>query len=415
MLNRDRIFAAVREQIAACADTADRFGVLVMHVAGLREIALRFGWAPGEQAQEDARQLIEQSLRPIDRAFRSGDENFTVVLPNLPSQNHVLLAAMRLLKAFERPMNTATSPWLARVTIGMAFFPEHGADADLLCRRAQAAVDEALRRGEQWAFYSFAIARMEIFHEELRVAIEANELLAYFQPVWDLRDGRMSGVESLARRNSARHGEVHPADFVPFAEQSDLIWALTRWSINATLRSAALLGQRPGFSFAVNLSPRVFTRPGLVEQFLDALSIWGLAASAMVVEVTETSLVRDLDATVQVLRRLRDQGMRVAIDDFGTGYSSIAYLSRFPATELKIDKSLVGLMKDDARSEKLVGAVIELAHRMDMATVAEGIEDQATQHSLVGMGCDFGQGYYLGHPEPAGDFVRRFAPPAPSA
>jgi diguanylate cyclase len=409
MLNRNQIFAAIQDQIKISTDTGKHFAVQIIRVRGLREISLRFGWERGEQAEEDARLLIEQSLRPVDRVFHSGDESFTVVLPDMRNQNHALLAATRLVKAFEQPLNSATSPWHGRPMMGVVFFPEHGLDADQLCRRAEMAVDEAQSSGEHCAFYQLNESRKEIFYEELREAIESNQLRAYFQPVWDLKNQRVIGAESLARWNSPRLGNVEPADFVPFAERSDLIWALTRWSINATLRHAAALQGAHEFTFAINLSPRVFTKPGLVEQLMDALQIWGLPPTVVVAEITETALVNDLDLTVRVLRRLRDHGMRIAVDDFGTGYSSIAYLSRFPATELKIDKSMVGAMHNNAHTEKLVGAIIELAHRMDLATVAEGVEDQVTQDMLIDMGCDFAQGYHLGRPEPATDFVARFA------
>ena len=415
MLNRNRIFAAIEDEIELCSNTGKRFAVQIVRVRGLREISLRFGWKRGEQAEEDARLLIEQSLRPVDRVFRSGDESFTVVLPDLRNQNHALLAVTRLVKAFEQPLNSATSPWHGRPMMGIVFFPEHGLDADQLCRRAEIAVDEAQRSGEHCAFYQPNESRKEIFYEELREAIELNRLRAYFQPVWDLKNQRVIGAESLARWNSPRLGEMEPADFVPFAERSDLIWALTRWSINATLRHAAALQGIPGFTYAINFSPRVFTRPGLVEQLMDALQIWGLPPTAVVAEITETALVNDLELTVRVLRRLRDHGMRIAVDDFGTGYSSIAYLSRFPATELKIDKSLVGAMHNNAHTEKLVGAVIKLAHQMDLATVAEGVEDQVTQDMLINMDCDFAQGYHLGRPEPANDFVARFTSRSPRA
>lgn len=142
---------------------------------------------------------------------------------------------------------------------------------------------------------------------------------------------------------------------------------------------------------------------------MDALQIWGLPPTAAVAEVTKTALVNDLNLTVQVLHRLRDKGVRIAVDDFATGYSSIAYLSKFPATELKIDKSLVSAIHADAHTEKLVAAVIKLAHQMDLATVAEGVEDQVTQDMLIDMGCDFSQGYHLGRPEPADEFIARFA------
>jgi diguanylate cyclase (GGDEF)-like protein len=409
MLNRQQIFDAIRQQLEAATASGTSFAVLILRAHGLREISLRFGYEQGEQAGEKARELIGQSLRPIDRVFRAGDDSYAIILPGMLNQNHALLASTRLTQAFEQPLNNAASPWQVRAIMGVALYPEHGLGADLLCRRAEMALDEAQRRGELCAIYQPHDTQVEIFYEELREAIEANRLQVFFQPIRDLQADRITSVESLARWTSPRHGEVSPANFVPFSEQSDLISALTRWSINATLRHAAGLRDAHGLSFAINFSPRVFSRPGMVEQLIGALDIWGVPPSAIIAEITETALVNDLELSVQVLRRLRNLGIRIAIDDFGTGYASIAYLRRFPATELKIDQSLVGAMRDDPHTAKLVRAIINMAHHMDLVTIAEGIEDQATQDLLTGMGCDFGQGYHLGRPEPAADFVARFS------
>jgi len=418
MLNRAPIFAAIQEQIERSKSEPSHFALVVVRVSGLRDINIRFGCDRGEQAEENAQVLISESLRPVDRVFRVGDESYAVLLPGLHTQSHALLAATRIVRSFEQPLNRATSPWQGRPIMGIVFHPEHGRDADELYRRAELAVDEAQRRGENYAFYELHEVPMEIVYHDLRDAIEANRLSTYFQPIWDLKAQRIVGAESLARWHNARVGgsaDIGPAQFVPFAEQSDLISALTRWSINASLRHAAAMRETQGFSIAINLSPRVFVKPGLLEQIMDALQIWGLPPTAVVAEVTETAFVNDLQSTVKMLRRLRDQGLRIAIDDFGTGYSSIAYLAKFPATELKIDKSLIGGVRSDARTEKLVRAIVKLAHHMDLTVTAEGIEDQGTQDLLLDMECNFGQGYHLGRPEPAANFVSRYATPTESA
>jgi len=411
MLSRANIFAAIEEHVHAAGE---RFAVLVLRVPGLRQISLRFGYEQGEQAEEKAHALITQSLRPIDQVFKAGDDSFVVLLPGMLNHNHALLAGTRLVQAFEQPLNGAASPWQVRPIMGIALYPEHGPNADLLCRRAGMAVDEAQRRGELCTIYQPHDIQVEIFYEELREAIEANRLQVFFQPIWNLQTRHIAGVESLARWNSPRHGEVSPANFVPFSEQSDLISALTRWSVNATLRHAASMPDAHGLSFAINFSPRVLSRPGMVEQLIGALDIWGVPPTAVVAEITETTLVNDLELSVQVLRRLRDHGVRIAIDDFGTGYASIAYLRQFPATELKLDQSLVSAMRSDPHTAKLVRAIVNMAHHMDLTTIAEGIEDQVTQDMLAGMGCDFGQGFLLGRPEPATDFIERFAASRPA-
>lgn len=409
MLNRESIFAAIEQRIAAGDASDSRFAVLILRVPGLREISLRFGFAQGEQAEERAHALIRQSLRPIDQVFRAGDDSFVVLLPNVLNHGHALLAGNRLTQAFEQPLDGAASPWLVRPVMGIALYPEHGPGADALCRRAGMALDEAQRRGELSAVYQPHDTQVEIFYEELRDAIEANRLQVFFQPIWNLQNNCLAGVESLARWSSAKHGDISPDNFVPFSEQSDLISALTRWSVNSTLRHAASMTERADLSFAINFSPRVLSRSGTVEQLLGALEIWGIAPTSVVVEITETSLVNDLEMGVQVLRRLRDHGVRISIDDFGTGYASIAYLRQFPATELKLDQTLIGSIRSDPHTAKLVRALINMAHHMDLTTVAEGIEDQQTQDMLTTMGCDFGQGFHLGRPEPAVDFAARFA------
>jgi len=409
MLNRADIFEAIGSQLPPSCAAEGHLAVMMLRVEGLREASLRFGYAIGEQAHVLARERIREALRPIDRVFSVSDDRFVLVLPRLHSPNHVLLAATRLLQGFELPLHGLPYPLLGRPEMGAALHPVHADTPDLLCRRAELALDAAHASGESCLLYEPGDAHGEFLYEELREAIEANRLGICFQPVRDLQRGTIAGVESLARWTSPRHGMVSPTSFIGFAERSGLIQALTRWSIGATLRYAAMLRDAPALTFAINVSPRVFAKSGLVEQLMDVLEIWNLPPSVVVAEITETALVNDLGASVQAMRRLREHGVRIAIDDFGTGYASIAYLRRFPASELKIDRSLVCDVTGDPRTARLVESIVRMAHHMDMATVAEGVEDQATQDLLTSMGCDYAQGYHLGHPEPAGDFVARYA------
>ena len=409
MLNRAEIHAAIQRQIVTGG--ARGFAVMAMRIFDLRLIALRFGSASGEQAEAHIGKLIGDALRPTDIVLQSGDETFVAVLPGLHNRNHMLLAIAKLAAVFEQPHVVAgdVPPWQTRVALGVASFPEDGTDADALWRNAQTAADDARRRGDQYAFHDPTSARALIDYHDLRDSITANRLITYFQPLWHLPRQRIVGVESLARWTSRTQRPVQPDDFVTFAEQNHLISALTRWSIHSTLRHASTMPRTPDFVLAINLSPQALSRGGVVEQLLDALNIWGMAPTTIVAEVTETAPARDLDLAVHALRRLRDHGVRVAIDDFGVGYASITYLRKFPATELKIDRSLVASIASDARVARLVESIIQFAHNLGLVTTAEGIEDAATQRLLVEMGCDFGQGYYLGRPEPAADFIARFA------
>jgi EAL domain-containing protein (putative c-di-GMP-specific phosphodiesterase class I) len=293
--------------------------------------------------------------------------------------------------------------------MGVALFPQDGGEADALWRHAQMAADDAMRRGDRYAFHDALNARSGIDYHELRDSIESNRLATFFQPIRSLPQRRLAGVESLARWTSRTLGPVGPDRFVTFAEQNNLIAPLTRWSIHATLRYASALRNLPGCRIALNLSPRALTRGGVAELLLDALKIWGVPPTAVVAEVTETALAEDLDAVVRVLCQLRDYGVGVAIDDFGVGYASITYLSKFPATELKIDKSLVAHIGTDARMARLVESIIRFARHLGLETTAEGIEDELMCTRLQDMGCEFGQGFHLGVPEPAAGFIATHA------
>ena len=405
MLNRAAIFGAIGRLIES---GSDGFALLSVRIRGLRELGLRFGMERGEQAAEQARAMIS-SARPDALVFSAGDETFAVILPALRTPNHVLLAAAQIIGVFETPPTGGTIPWHHRPSIGVSFHPTHGRDADGLWRRAELALDEAHRRGEPYAFFDAEGSSGDIAYHDLRESIEANRLRTYFQPIWNLRENRRVGVESLTRWRSSASGDVSPTDFIAFAEQSDLIGALTRWSVNSTLRHAALLRDVTELTCAINFSPLALITPGMTEQLTDAMAIWGVSPTSVVVEVTETALVDDYRATIAALERIRDLGIRIAIDDFGTGYASIAYLSRFPATDLKIDKSLVASVRSDARIATLVRSIINLAHDLSLRVTAEGIEDDETLGLLTQMDCDLGQGYWLGRPEPASDFIARLS------
>jgi EAL domain-containing protein (putative c-di-GMP-specific phosphodiesterase class I)/GGDEF domain-containing protein len=419
MLNREAVLAAIARQLPPDSGVGTGFAVVEVRIRGLRQLAVRFGSALGEQAEASVGKLVREALPAADGVFQSGDETFVAVLPSQSSRNNALLGVTGVMAAFERPHVVAPGlpPWQTQAVLGIAVFPQDGADADTLWRNASMATDDAVRRGERYAFHDALSARASISYNELRDSIESNRLVTFFQPIWSLAESRIVGVESLARWTSPTQGMVSPDDFVIFAEQNGLIAQLTRWSINATLRYVSALRDLPGCRVAVNLSPQSLARGGIAEQLLDALRIWGVPPEAMVAEITETALAGDLAAVVRELTKLRDCGVRIAIDDFGVGYASITYLSKFPASELKIDKSLVARIGSDARMAKLVESIVWFAHNLGLETTAEGIGDAATRQQLQEMGCDFGQGYHLGKPQPAVDFVARYvlsaADPAP--
>ena len=226
--------------------------------------------------------------------------------------------------------------------------------------------------------------------------------MLYYQPQVDLQEGVVSGCEALVRWNEADHGWISPEVFIPVAESGELIDTLTYWSVNVALREwfRHCRGCSQTASISVNLSAKLLHSPEIVELIQRAMNIWGAQPGTLVLEVTESAMMVDPKMARSTLAALAELGVILSIDDFGTGYSSLAYLKNLPVGELKIDKSFILHMAEDQQDRKIVQSVIDLAHNLDLRVVAEGIENQQTLDMLVGMGCDFGQGYYIARPMP---------------
>ncbi len=253
---------------------------------------------------------------------------------------------------------------------------------------------------------------------DLRMAVAANALDVHYQPKVDVRTGRILGVEALARWQHPSLGRIGPDEFIPLAEQSSLITPLTMLVLGTALRDCERWQSSvEGFSVAVNIAPRSLLDPGFVDEVARALAVVAVPASALTLEITETSLMSDPNGSIIALQRLRDLGLRVSVDDLGTGYSSLAYLQRLPVDEVKIDRSFLAEFADP-QARAVVRAIIDLGHGLGHKVVAEGIEDETTFRGLGELGCDTAQGFWLSKPLPSPDLtelVRHWQPPRPAA
>lgn len=387
---------------------SSKFGLLLVHLRGIRQLTALLGFDAGEALVQATELRLCEVLRPIDQIWRSAPDEFLIVLPQLLSANHGLLAARKVLREFEAPLNVQGRPMLPLLTLALAFSSDSdAASPQHLIRRAMSALERALESNNRLALADDANADLWL-QDDLRDALVNNELSIQFQPLVDIKSRRVTSVEALARWRSARHGVIAPSRFIALAEQAGLAPELTRWSVNAILREyAPLRRQMPDLRCAINLSPKVFSQSGIEGQIGAALAIWGIPPESLTLEVTETAVMDDPELSSATLRHLRDTGVRVAIDDFGQGYSSFTYLKHFPATELKIDQSFVTPMAGDPRARQLVRSMIGIAHHLDMEAVAEGVEDATTLDYLAEMGCDIAQGYYLGRPMDVPELLQR--------
>jgi EAL domain-containing protein (putative c-di-GMP-specific phosphodiesterase class I) len=331
--------------------------------------------------------------------------------------------ANKLLAAIGEPMTIQGCSFLVTGSIGIGLFPVDGEDAATLLKHADAAMYLAKDKGKNNVqFYTSDLADLAARQFEvesaLRLALTRGELLLHFQPKIDIASGRMLGVEALVRWAHPTRGLVPPGDFIPLAEERGLIVPIGRWVIQAACRQIRDW-RSAGFAappVAVNLSARQFVSDSLIDDLVDALTLYGVAPSELEVELTESVLMADPERANQVLQQLHAMGVRISIDDFGTGYSSLSYLKRFPAQTVKIDRSFISGLPSDGDDTAITQAVIAMAHSLGLNVVAEGVETAEQLALLRKLGCDEAQGYLLGRPMPASDLAARLAPePNPTA
>lgn len=398
MLNRPRLFERINE--ATRDGNSPSTGVLLLRVDRFHELCGFLGYEIGDALCGEVRERLCGALRESDWLVPVGDCDVAVVLSGLISPNHAALAAQRLLREFELPFESDGRSIKLQAHVGYSVFPLHGRRAEDLCRGAERALAIARSSGLDWAMADESEDEAALY-QDLRHALMENLLHVHFQPVIELKHGRLVGVEALARWDCPRRGPIRPDRFITLAEQTGLAGELTRWSVNAALREhARLRALDPDLRCSINLSSKAFPQAGLVEQIMDAVALWDTPPASVVLEVTETAMMENPELSARVLQRLDNAGMRIAIDDFGKGYSSLSYLKHFPVRELKIDQSFVRDADSDPRSARLVSSMVELAHHLGMEAVAEGIEAEGSATLLREMGCDRAQGYHLGRPMP---------------
>ena len=402
--------AAVLDEVAGCLRDANPdapLAVVVVRAQRVREVELSHGYAAGAALADAMHASLRAALRPGDRIHRIAGHDFLVLLPALRGRAHAALGAGKCVRALQAAFDIGDGAVVqVAVAAGIAVAPFDGTDADLLCRRADSACAAAASQPERHAFWTAPAIPLETLHDDLRVAIADNRLELHLQPIAALPGGAIGSYEALSRWTHPRFGPIPPDVFIATAERGGLIGALTRWNLNVALRHlVALRADGTSIRIAVNLSVEALQLPGFVEETLDLLRLWRVPGDALVLEITESALMRDVERCTHLLTQLRAAGVRIVIDDFGTGYSSLAYLRRLPLDGLKIDRSFIRDMADDRRACRIVSTMIELAHDLDMAVVAEGVEDEATLAMLQRAGCDFVQGYLVGRPIDAADML----------
>jgi len=404
----DRLVQAINSATRAGRPAA----LLLMDMDGFKEVNDSLGHHSGDQLLRQVADRLRTALRAEDTVARLGGDEFAILPAGACDEATAMRIADKVLAAFQTPFLIEEQAIHARMSIGVAVYPTHGDDADTLMRRADVAMYTAKRMRSGQSIYSPAqdehSKRRLQLTGELRRAIPASELVLHYQPRLHLPSGQITALEALVRWQHPVHGLVPPADFIPVAEQSDLIHPLTAWVAGEAVRQCRVFSELGmDLTVAINISARNLADQQLPAMMASLLRDWGVGASRLRLEMTE-SVVMASDWQ-QVLARLHDLGLSVAIDDFGVGYSSLAYLQRLPVDEIKIDKSFVGDMVDNADNAAIVRSTIELGHNLGLKVVAEGVETVECLRMLAGFGCDAAQGYLVSPPLTASELVAFFA------
>ncbi len=412
-LLRDRLEQALR---ATQRDTVP-LALFLLDLDRFKEVNDTLGHDAGDALLQEVSRRVLRVLRAVDTVARLGGDEFAVALPQT-EEGGALHVAQSLLAVVGEPIVLAEQRVTIGVSIGVALAPQHGQDATTLLRHADVAMYAAKHGGGGVALYvptqdQHSPRRLALL-SALRQALSHNELRLHYQPLVDLGRGVVTGVEALVRWQHPERGLLLPEHFVPLAEQSGLITALTRWVLDQALRDCRQWQEQGhDLSVAVNLSMANVHEESLPDTISALLAAHGVPAERLQVELTETALMRDPAQATRVLRRLAALGVRIAIDDFGTGYSSLSYLRRLPLTAIKLNRSFVTGMGQEAADATIVASTIGLGHSLGLSFVAEGVEDAASWQQLAALGCDAVQGYYCSRPLPA-DALGRWLATDPS-
>ncbi|HEY0000098.1 MAG TPA: bifunctional diguanylate cyclase/phosphodiesterase [Actinoplanes sp.] len=402
---RDRLHVAIQHTDVSGAP----FCLMLIDLDRFKEVNDTLGHHCGDELLVGVADRLKSASRDGAQVVRLGGDEFALVLPDVPDRAAALGAAERMLGALRQPMVLDGFTVDIDASIGVSLYPADGADGPILLQHADVAMYAAKRAHAGVAAYDPAqdlnSANKLALQSELRQGIALGELVLHYQPKIDLATGRPSGVEALVRWQHPRLGLLYPDTFIPMAEKTGLIEPVTAEVLDQALRQVrAWRDAGHPLSASVNVTARSLVDMTFPDAVVAALRHYGVSPDLLTIEITESALIPDPERANQVLDRLRAHGVDISIDDFGTGYSSIAHLQAMPPDELKIDRSFVMQMRHNARDQKIVRAIVDLAKSLGVRVVAEGVEDEEAYGALRLLGCDEAQGYHISRPLPTDQF-----------
>jgi diguanylate cyclase (GGDEF)-like protein len=386
------------------------FAVAIIDLDHFKEINDVKGHQTGDMVLQTMAQRLTKALRQSDTVARMGGDEFALLLPPVGDEATARMTAERIIGAMCTPMEIAGETLDVGASLGMALFPQHGEQAELLMRRADTAMYQAKFTKSGFCLYRAELEQLSqerhALQGELRRAIEEQELVLHYQPKVDFETNRLNGVEALVRWQHPKHGLMFPDQFIPMAEKTGLIKHLTTTVMRMALRQC-VEWRRNGviLNMAVNIASQNLMEDDFPKRVGEILSETQAHPSWLELEITETGVMTNPVLAAETIRQLSTMGIQISIDDFGTGYSSMAYIAKLFVAKIKIDKSFVMDMTKNSTDAVIVRAAIDLGHNLGLKVVAEGVEDQATWEQLKALGCDVAQGYHLTRPVAADQLI----------
>ncbi len=377
--------------------------IMIMDLDRFKDINDALGREQGDRLLKQVAARVQSAVQETETVARSGGDEFLVLLPTIANENAAIQSAVAIGNALKAAFDLGGSKLDVQASVGIAIYPDHGHSADELLQRAEVAMYGAKQEKSGYAVYDdkqeINSPRRVTLAGELRQALEQDELLLQYHPKLDVRTNQVTELEVLSRWRHPRHGVIPPDEFIPLAERTGLIKLVTLWVLKKALHQVGEWA-RAGIDVgvAVNISAQDLHDEDLYDRITGLLAANRLPADKLVLEITETSIMIDKERASSMLRRLAETGIRISIDDFGTGYSSLAHLSILPVKEVKIDKSFVIDMMSNPKHAKIVRAIVDLGHNLDMTVVGEGVVTEAVYRELARLQCDSLQGDHVSTP-----------------
>jgi diguanylate cyclase (GGDEF)-like protein/PAS domain S-box-containing protein len=415
LANRSLFLERVAQYMRSAVSGKHRLALFLIDIERFKNINDSLGQPAGDALLRQVAEWLTRNAGDANLVARIGADHFAVVLPEIKREGNVARLLEKSIKGFlEQPFRLDEAVFRIAAKVGVALYPEDGGNADILLKRAEAALKEAKASGERYVFYAQRMSDTSAgtlsLENQLRQAIDKGEFVLHYQPKVNLVTGKLTGAEALIRWNDPQTGLVPPGRFIPVLEETGLIHEVGRWAVQTAVddylrwRAAGL----PAVRIAVNVSPLQLRSRAFIEEIRSAIGIDAHAADGLELEITENLIMEDMKHSIASLQAIRAMGVSIAIDDFGTGFSSLSYLARLPVDTLKIDRSFVVDMTSGPQGLALVSTVITLAHALKLKVVAEGVETEEQSRLLRVLGCDEMQGYLFSKPVPGETFEARF-------